>query len=56
MAEGAPPKGGEILLTQAVRDLISPVGYRLTEFGPTILPGFDEPARVFALAWWPGEH
>lgn len=41
--------GGEILLTQAVRDLAVHAGYHFSDFGPTALPGFEEPVRLFEL-------
>ena len=43
--------GGEILLTEPARNLVADAGYRLHAFGPTLLPGFEEPVRIFELEW-----
>ena len=42
--------GGEILLTQAARDAVQRES-AFTDFGPTLLPAFDEPVRLFEYAW-----
>lgn len=47
--------GGEILLTEAARDLVADAGYRLHDFGPTLLPGFEKPVRIFELKWAAGD-
>lgn len=44
--------GGEILLTEAAREQCNwgePGAF--TDFGPTLLPGFEEPVRLFEYDW-----
>ena len=44
--------GGEVLLTEAARERCTfgeADGY--TDFGPTLLPGFEEPVRLFEYTW-----
>ncbi len=43
--------GGEILLSAAAREAIGGEGLPLNALGPTLLPGFEEPVRLFELAW-----
>jgi class 3 adenylate cyclase len=45
--------GGEILLTQAARDLVAQSQYRFEAFGPTLLQGFEEPVPIYDLKWNP---
>jgi class 3 adenylate cyclase len=39
------------LLTAAAREAISSAPLPLHAFGPTLLPGFEEPVGVFELPW-----
>lgn len=43
--------GGEILLTEAAKEASGHASSAFKDFGPTLLPGFDEPVRVFEYAW-----
>ncbi len=43
--------GGEILLTGAARDASERDPESFTDFGPTLLPGFEEPVRVYEYPW-----
>ena len=43
--------GGEILLTDAARDANAGAPLPLNSFGPTLLPGFEEPVCLFELPW-----
>ena len=43
--------GGEILLTGAAREVAGRVPVPLNAFGPTLLPGFEEPVGLFELPW-----
>lgn len=43
--------GGEILLTDAARDANAGTPLPLNSFGPTLLPGFEEPVCLFELPW-----
>jgi class 3 adenylate cyclase len=44
--------GGEILLTEAARERCAwGEAEAYTDFGPTLLPGFEEPIRLFSYSW-----
>jgi class 3 adenylate cyclase len=44
--------GGEILLTEDARTRCTyGDASAFTDFGPTLLPGFEEPVRLFEYAW-----
>jgi class 3 adenylate cyclase len=43
--------GGEILVTGAARDASNAAENRLADFGPTLLPGFEDPVRVYEYSW-----
>lgn len=43
--------GGEILLTGEAREALGPTPVPLGSFGPTLLPGFDEPVCLFEFPW-----
>jgi class 3 adenylate cyclase len=43
--------GGEILLTEAARSALREERDGFTDFGPTLLPGFEDPVRLFEFAW-----
>jgi len=43
--------GGEILLTEAARDASSELPRAFTDFGPTLLPGFEEPVHLYEYPW-----
>lgn len=43
--------GGEILLTEAAREASSAPGRAFNDFGPTMLPGFEDPVRVYEYPW-----
>ena len=43
--------GGQILVTDTVRNLVAGKDYRFADHGTHDLKGFEEPARLFAVAW-----
>ncbi len=43
--------GGEILLTGAAHDASAAPGRSFNDFGPTLLPGFEDPVRVYEYRW-----
>lgn len=43
--------GGEILLTAAAREACSAPDRAFNDFGPTLLPGFEDPVRVYEYPW-----
>jgi class 3 adenylate cyclase len=43
--------GGEILLTEAARSASSKDPSTFNDFGPTLLPGFEDPVRVYEYPW-----
>ncbi len=44
-------EGGEILISNVVRELVAGKGFRFEPRGEEILRGFDDPVRLFALRW-----
>ena len=43
--------GGQILVTDTVRNLVAGKDYRFSDHGTHDLKGFAEPARLFEVAW-----
>jgi len=43
--------GGEILLTQAAREQSCARPSDFNDFGPTLLPGFEDPVRIYEHPW-----
>jgi class 3 adenylate cyclase len=43
--------GGEILTTEGVRHLVAGKGYGFSDHGTAELKGFEEPMRLYAVAW-----
>ncbi len=43
--------GGEILLTEDARNQSSEPPSSFNDFGPTLLPGFEDPIRVYEYPW-----
>jgi class 3 adenylate cyclase len=43
--------GGEILLTAEAKDACSTSETSFNDFGPTLLPGFEDPVRVYEYPW-----
>lgn len=43
--------GGEILLTEEARKASTTDEKSFNDFGPTLLPGFEEPVRVYEYPW-----
>ena len=49
----AKAEGGQILVTDTVRNLVAGQAYRFDPFGSHELKGFAEPARLFSVEWEP---
>ncbi len=47
----ATAKGGEILVSDVVRQLAKGKDFLFTDRGETSLKGFDEPVRLFEVRW-----
>ena len=43
--------GGEILLTDAAREASEIECAEFNDFGPTLLPGFEDPVRLYEYPW-----
>ncbi len=43
--------GGEILVSEAAKAASERSDAAFNDFGPTLLPGFDEPVRLFEFPW-----
>ncbi len=43
--------GGEILLTDAAREVSNRPDRAFNDFGPTLLPGFEDPVRLYEFSW-----
>ena len=43
--------GGQILVTDTVRNLVAGKDYRFSDHGTHDLKGFEEAARLFEMAW-----
>ena len=43
--------GGQVLVTDAVRNLVAGKDSRFSDFGTHDLKGFEEAARLFEVAW-----
>jgi class 3 adenylate cyclase len=50
----AKPKGREILVSNVVRELVAGRGFLFNDRGDTPLRGFEDPVRVFEVAWMRG--
>lgn len=48
----AQARGGEILVSNVVRELAAGKGFMFSSRGRTALKGFEEPAEVFEVRWW----
>ena len=46
----AKAKGGQILVTDVVRQLVVGKGFRFSDFGEVDMKGFEEPVRLFEVA------
>ncbi len=46
--------GGQILVTDTVRNLVAGKDYRFSDHGTHDLKGFEEPARLFEVSWIDG--
>ena len=47
----AAAKGGEILVSNVVKELAKGKDFRFTDRGETLLKGFDEPVRLYEVCW-----
>ncbi len=47
----AQAQGGEILVSNVVRELAAGKGFLFSDRGETVLRGFDDPVRLFELRW-----
>lgn len=47
----AQAKGGEILASNVLRELVAGRGFVFANRGETILRGFEDPARIYELSW-----
>ncbi len=43
--------GGEIIVSDVVRQLVAGKGFAFSEHGETTLRGFEEPVRLYGLRW-----
>jgi class 3 adenylate cyclase len=43
--------GGEILVSNVVRELVAGKGFQFASRGEEILRGFDDPVRIFEIRW-----
>ena len=49
----AQAQGGEILVSDVVRQLVAGKGFLFGDRGEVALRGFDDPVRVFEVRWTP---
>ena len=47
----AQAKGGEILVSEAVRQIVAGKKFLLADRGEFTLRGFEDPVRVYELSW-----
>ena len=47
----AQAQGGEVLVTDVVRQLVAGKGFDFTDRGEVVLRGIEEPVRLHALRW-----
>jgi len=47
----AKAQGGEILVTNVVRELVAGKGFQFTDRGETEMKGFEEPVRLYEVPW-----
>ena len=50
----AAARGGEILAANVVRELAKGKGFLFSDRGETSLRGFEDPVRLFEVAWQRG--
>ncbi|MDO8615822.1 MAG: adenylate/guanylate cyclase domain-containing protein [Dehalococcoidia bacterium] len=50
----AQAKGGEILVSNVVRELVAGKGFLFADRGDTVLRGFEDPVRVYEARWREG--
>jgi len=48
-------EGGEILVSDIVRQVVAGKGFLLSDRGDTVLRGFEDPVRVYEVLWDKGE-
>ena len=48
---GAQARGGEILVSDVVRQLVAGKGFSFTDRGEAVLQGFDDPMRLHEVRW-----
>ena len=44
-------EGGQVLVSDTVRNLVADKDYRFSDHGTHDLKGFEEPARLFEVGW-----
>jgi len=44
-------KGGEILVSNVVRELVAGRGFMFSDRGETVLRGFEDPVRIYEVRW-----
>jgi class 3 adenylate cyclase/pimeloyl-ACP methyl ester carboxylesterase len=47
----AQAKGGEVLVSNVVRELVAGRGFMFADRGETVLRGFEDPARIYEVRW-----
>ena len=47
----AQAKGGEILASNVVRELVAGRGFLFSDQGERVLRGFEDPVRVYEVSW-----
>ncbi len=47
----AQAQGGEILVSDVVRQLVAGKGFLFADRGETVLRGFEDPVRVYEVRW-----
>ena len=47
----AEARGGEILVSDVVRQLVAGKGFLFNDRGEHVLKGFEDPVRVFEVQW-----
>jgi class 3 adenylate cyclase len=48
--------GGEVLVANAIRELCAGKGFAFSDRGDFVAKGFEEPVRVYEVAWRPHPH
>jgi class 3 adenylate cyclase len=49
---GGHPKGGQVLPSEAVRQIVAPKKSPFSGRGETVLRGFEDPVRIYDVIWW----